>query len=99
MRYSNIKNSIANAISRFSARVNAMLVRTVTDVQRQWHLQPFALPVSNRHLGTECLFRALSVVGASGTGAELPGVYLPANSQPCEITGKMVHKPSFQRLS
>ncbi len=97
MRNSNIQNSIANVVSRFSARVNAML-RMVTDLQHPWHVQPSALPVLLGRSGSLGRFRNLGMLGVFATGTDLPAIYLPATSEPCEITGKMVRQPSFQRL-
>jgi hypothetical protein len=85
MRNSNINNSIANVISRFSARVDSMLC-AITAPQHQWHLQPYA------NLGT---------VDAPITGGDMPVYLTGTSEPTCDLTiGKVVRKQrQFQRLS
>ena len=104
MRNTNISNSIANVIRRFSGRVNAMLCATAAP-QLQWHLQPYARSMSGRNVVAIHLL-PISVDGIGTLRMDLPGsCLLPGMSEPtCRKTSKrallpLVIQRLFQRLS
>jgi len=82
MRYSNIKNSIANVICRFGARVDAMLLAG-NSPQKHWHLSSCGRYVG-KVFGTEFGVRNLVPVRA----ASEPGVsqWLPGSSESDAVT-------------
>ena len=99
MRNTNISNSIANVIRRFSGRVNAMLCATTAAPQLQWHLQPFAGSMSGRNsIAIQLL--PISVDGSGTLRMDLPGSCLLGMSEPtCHKTSKRALLPLFiQRL-
>ncbi len=85
MRNTNINNSIANANSRFSARVDSMLCAITAP--HQWHFQPCAI------LGTH----DAPITGGTDLPVYLTGTSEPTCDQK---VGKVVRKQrQFQRLS
>ena len=71
MRSTNIISSIANVTKRFSVQATSML-RANDARQHQRHLNICYWPLSNRHSGTDLLFRDLTVAMVGINGTDLP---------------------------
>lgn len=94
MRSNIITSSIANAITRFAVQAVSML-RGNLALQHQWHLNLDAGSLSSRDLGTDLLFRGMTLATAG-----ISGSYLPNSERSLKQPSNVVsNRQLFQRLS